>query len=852
YIATSTCPTFNMTHPIQMTPILELRDFDITTSQICFDMVTMESDRFIACRDKAMNSTSVTVIDLENSKEPLELPIPADSAIMHPRRKIVAVRHGKMLQLIDIEQDKMVKSHNNHEVVIYWRWIDEGTIGFVTHDTTVFHWALDDHSAPVKKFTVDHKIKERCRIVDYRADKYHKFLALIGIAKNSRGGEGGSIQLYCTESGQSRFFDGNAACFVKMHLESNSEPSNLLVYSSNKGESMLKVQMLWSHEAGDQINCKPPSSLIYPSESDSDYPISINSSSREGAVYLVTKRGFFYIFYLDPSMLIYSGRILEDFIYIATRHFPEGVIGITMKGQVFSISMSFRKMVKFVSDSNRDLARKINEKWMWPILPSAPFLQPPEKEVERIHWRGGMKHESHLTDSITQVLVAGGQDPSKIRKKDIQFIYDFVEKYKLEHMQEAALPTAESPSPRSISPIDESIPSSSSYNPFLQDLPCTSTTPILESPSHSKPLPPLPPVPPPRPSLAKTEKKSSEAELLARAEKAERERDALAARLEDIERKYRKALDLLARSKVANGTDEKTSLQEFVRNACKIGIQGLLAEFSQMRLETHPIGDKPRIAFHSNPDKNRYLDVYCVDESRVVLNDGGSDYINANWVEVSDSQRRYICTQAPMTSTIEDFWRMVWQTKCRSIVMLCNIMECGKKKCEQYWPDTVGQEVAFGSFRLRALTKEQEQPLTITLLSISSGFETFEIEHILWSDWPDRGVPMESLTCFKLLEKIKNLTPTAIHCSAGIGRTGTIVALDLLSTSLQKGETKTAKEIVVDLRTKRHGSVQTDLQYLFIHRAVIEYGLSKQMLEDSEVRVFINDYDALCDLRGCF
>ncbi|RCN45551.1 Protein-tyrosine phosphatase [Ancylostoma caninum] len=93
-------------------------------------------------------------------------------------------------------------------------------------------------------------------------------------------------------------------------------------------------------------------------------------------------------------------------------------------------------------------------------------------------------------------------------------------------------------------------------------------------------------------------------------------------------------------------------------------------------------------------------DVFCTDETRVVLSwpPGENDYIHANWVSGSDTPKKFICTQAPTKNTVEDFWRMIWQEGCKSIVMLCNITECGKKKCEQYWPETSNPTVSSLSF----------------------------------------------------------------------------------------------------------------------------------------------------------
>ncbi|VDM29904.1 unnamed protein product [Toxocara canis] len=122
----------------------------------------------------------------------------------------------------------------------------------------------------------------------------------------------------------------------------------------------------------------------------------------------------------------------------------------------------------------------------------------------------------------------------------------------------------------------------------------------------------------------------------------------------------------------------------------------MVKEFMDIKKSCPPPAQLKKTAFDKNTDKNRYKDVYCTDDTRVVLSypEGGNDYIHANWVDIGESKHRFICTQAPKANTVADFWRMVWQEKSKAIVMLCNIMECGKKKCEQYWPDKKDETVS--------------------------------------------------------------------------------------------------------------------------------------------------------------
>uniref|UniRef100_A0AC34FZG4 Tyrosine-protein phosphatase domain-containing protein n=1 Tax=Panagrolaimus sp. ES5 TaxID=591445 RepID=A0AC34FZG4_9BILA len=127
-----------------------------------------------------------------------------------------------------------------------------------------------------------------------------------------------------------------------------------------------------------------------------------------------------------------------------------------------------------------------------------------------------------------------------------------------------------------------------------------------------------------------------------------------------------------------DGYDKQLAV--FVRETIKIGVPKLVKDFHEARA-TAP-KNMPKTAFEKNHDKNRYKDVICMDETRVVLTwppENPNDYIHANWVNVR-GEKRYICTQGPTSKTVEDFWRLVFQEKCKGIVMLTEVMELGKKK----------------------------------------------------------------------------------------------------------------------------------------------------------------------------
>ncbi|MFH4974810.1 hypothetical protein AB6A40_001519 [Gnathostoma spinigerum] len=294
-------------------------------------------------------------------------------------------------------------------------------------------------------------------------------------------------------------------------------------------------------------------------------------------------------------------------------------------------------------------------------------------------------------------------------------------------------------------------------------------------------------------------------------------------------------------------------MRAFCHETVRVGVMGLLAEFMQIKKESTPKEKLKKTGFDKNPDKNRYKDVYCIDDTRVVLTypSGENDYIHANYVGVEDDKERFICTQAPMPNTIVDFWRMVWQVKSSTIVMLCDIMECGKKKCEQYWPEKVGESQKHGTLTIsNSKVLQVEESLAISKLEVTDGTTTLNVDHIWWSHWPDRGVPNDYLAPFRLLNRLKGLTHIVIHCSAGVGRTGTIVGFEIANQKFNKGEKVSLHDIVTELRLQRHNSVQMDVQYVYMHRCVIKLCTNKKAISEEEVAKFVAQFDRLAEERG--
>ncbi|KAK6631517.1 hypothetical protein RUM44_006044 [Polyplax serrata] len=240
--------------------------------------------------------------------------------------------------------------------------------------------------------------------------------------------------------------------------------------------------------------------------------------------------------------------------------------------------------------------------------------------------------------------------------------------------------------------------------------------------------------------------------------------------------------------------------------------------------------------------KNRYSNVIPLPETRVHLTvrDGDplSDYINANYVRGNKgAEKLYIACQAPMESTIEDFWRMIWEQQCKVILMVTDLQENGIEKCADYLPanEVTDNLRLFGDYQVTLKKRDVKEKYIISNLTLKN-METNlwrEVTHLWYLGWPDQGVPSEanSLIAF-LIEarsqmKIQNgatsASPAVVHCSPGTGRTGTVIACDLCIREYEQSRMVDIPKCVFNLRRDRAGSVQTKDQYAFIYQVLNVY-----------------------------
>ncbi|ESN89995.1 hypothetical protein HELRODRAFT_116629 [Helobdella robusta] len=233
-----------------------------------------------------------------------------------------------------------------------------------------------------------------------------------------------------------------------------------------------------------------------------------------------------------------------------------------------------------------------------------------------------------------------------------------------------------------------------------------------------------------------------------------------------------------------------------------------------------------------NRSKNRYCNVLAYDHSRVVLrcSPHQSDYINANYIDGFNKPKAYVACQGPTRSTVNDFWRMVWQLNARIILMVTNLVENGRHKCDIYWPDAGSSKYGDIVVQLKHLEGYADYKIrTFAVASSSNGAETREVIQLHFTTWPDNGVPLHPTALLELRKRITNKNdanftehPIVVHCSAGVGRTGTYIALDSLLEQAEQEKRVDVFGCVNNMRNQRVNMVQTVEQYIFIYDALLE------------------------------
>ncbi|XP_036083635.1 tyrosine-protein phosphatase non-receptor type 13 isoform X11 [Rousettus aegyptiacus] len=241
-----------------------------------------------------------------------------------------------------------------------------------------------------------------------------------------------------------------------------------------------------------------------------------------------------------------------------------------------------------------------------------------------------------------------------------------------------------------------------------------------------------------------------------------------------------------------------------------------------------------------NRRKNRYKNILPYDATRVPLGDEGG-YINASFIKIPVGKEEfiYIACQGPLPTTVGDFWQMIWEQKSTVIAMMTQEVEGEKIKCQRYWPNILGKTTMVSNRLRLALVRMQQLKgfvvRAMTLEDIQTG-EMRHISHLNFTAWPDHDTPSQPddlLTFISYMRHIHKSGPIITHCSAGIGRSGTLICIDVVLGLIGQDLEFDISDLVRCMRLQRHGMVQTEDQYIFCYQVIL-YVLTRLQAEEQK------------------
>lgn len=345
--------------PLIFSEALNLQQLGVPETAIKHGLTTMESDKFIVCREEGQ----VAMIDLRQGAQVDRKAMNAEAAIMNPAEKILALRSSTggvtRIQLFNLDTKAKLNSHDMNEPLVFWKWTSARNLAMVTA-TSVYHWSLDNQGPPVKVFDRHATMGPNTQVINYKVSPDGKWCLLGGISAGAPGVVNGNMQLFSVERKVSQPLQGHAGSFALIKVTGRSDPAQVLVFHQKKAEAPAEPPQLFIREIGRDPSkgapfVLPPITIPVAPQATADFPVGLTVSSDDIA-YLTTKAGFVFMFDLHTGKTIYRAQLSGETLFVTCASESGGaVFGITVRtGKVFRLQLNQQHVVGYIMQTLRD------------------------------------------------------------------------------------------------------------------------------------------------------------------------------------------------------------------------------------------------------------------------------------------------------------------------------------------------------------------------------------------------------------------------------------------------------------------------------------------------------------------
>ncbi|CAG9465968.1 unnamed protein product [Pedinophyceae sp. YPF-701] len=411
--------------PIKVQEVLALPSLGINQQYMAFPTVTMESDKFVCVRETG-DPKQLTIVDMATPMQPQRRPMQADSVIMHPNRKIIAVRAFQnevdTLQVFNLETKAKLKAHALNEQVVLWKWVDETTIGLVTA-TTVYHWSTEGDSAPQRMFARSQNLAQ-CQIISYKVSPDGKWCVVVGIAPGSAERPQlvrGQMQLWSIEQSREQNLEAHAATFAQCKLPGRDRATQCIAIAqktASSGSLQSKLHVIELGAPPGQTGFKKQAELFFPPEFENDFPVALNASAKHALVFVTTKLGLVFVYDLPTGTAVYRTRFSTDAVFL-TCDVPGvgGVYAVNRRGQLLLLSVNEDTIVPYISGQlqNTEVALALASR---AGLPGADSLI--VQEFERLMGVGNYREAAEMAARSPRGILRTDQVMARFKSVQVQ------------------------------------------------------------------------------------------------------------------------------------------------------------------------------------------------------------------------------------------------------------------------------------------------------------------------------------------------------------------------------------------------------------------------------------------------